>query len=397
VSAARPLRAHQSLTFSARNCNGRDARPESRGWVGGGTKEDEMKILLKIVPISMPEPKRHHYLPEFYLRGFARDEKFCVFDRKRGQYRTQTPKNTGVEKDFYQFLDKEGLPTNILETDLSKIEGEAKSIIRRLEAGEVIEPEERVYLAFFIAFLFSRTPKFEREMNQVEDGVIKATLKHMFPTVDRVEAYLDSLPRESRTSAKSFFDFVHDEKLSVTNPRTNVIKAMLEMTPEIAHTFMLMDWAVLHADERTAFVTTDSPFGLCIPDDVRGTGRPVGAGSTDIVKAVPLSSSVCLLLGGFGLGFGHFSADRRRVRELNVIIASECEHYLIGRDEQLVRTVVTRSKIDVAQPATRLRVDHIPHPTDPTRTFMMTRRVVADAPDDPPQVIVDDTGGHSSD
>lgn len=52
----------------------------------------------------MSKPKRHHFLPEFYLNGFTREGLLCVFDRETGEYRRQAPKNTAVIGHFYAFV-----------------------------------------------------------------------------------------------------------------------------------------------------------------------------------------------------------------------------------------------------------------------------------------------------
>jgi hypothetical protein len=50
---------------------------------------------------SMKLPRRHHYLPQMYLRGFAdADELVWVYDRKEDKYLHQGILNTAVKKDF---------------------------------------------------------------------------------------------------------------------------------------------------------------------------------------------------------------------------------------------------------------------------------------------------------
>src|ERR1022692_38891 len=78
--------------------------------------------------------RRNHYLPQFYLKGFA-DEggAFWLFDRERKEYRLQKPINTGVEKDFYQVTRPDGEKTDEVEKMLSAVEGTCKQIIDRVD------------------------------------------------------------------------------------------------------------------------------------------------------------------------------------------------------------------------------------------------------------------------
>lgn len=40
-------------------------------------------------------PKRQHFLPRFYLDGFAKDGLVAMFDRDKKEVRVQQPVNTG--------------------------------------------------------------------------------------------------------------------------------------------------------------------------------------------------------------------------------------------------------------------------------------------------------------
>jgi hypothetical protein len=325
------------------------------------------------------KPKRHHFLPEFYLNGFTRDGLLWVFDREKSEYRRQPPKNTAVIGHFYAFLNIEGEMDYGLETFFSQIEGNAKQVIEKLEAQERIEPEERVHLAMFIALLFNRVPKFEREIEEITDAAGKALMKEMFPTIEAVEEHFRREGDEARSfSAQEYFDFIHKEQYTIEGNRNITIQTMLEETPEMSRTLGYMDWMIAHADDRSSFITTDSPFGFIVPEDIRRSGEPaIGLGSPKVTKIVPLSGRIALLIGGFGARLGHFAFDRTQVRELNVAVATECDRYVIGADEALVRSVVRRSRVDRDDVATKMKVEHIHHPTDPQRTVMISRRVAA--------------------
>jgi hypothetical protein len=53
-------------------------------------------------------PKRHHFLPQFYLEGFARDGLVALFDREKNEIRLQQPLNTAVIGHFYTLKDGKG-------------------------------------------------------------------------------------------------------------------------------------------------------------------------------------------------------------------------------------------------------------------------------------------------
>ena len=336
-------------------------------------------------------PKRHHFLPKSYLDGFARDGFVWLYDRVKNEYRCQQPLNTAVIGNYYVFENKDGQKDYSLENFFSKIEGSAKSTIGKLEGRGEISPEERLYLANFIALLSVRSPKFDRQMNEVADASAKHIVKYAIPNVDAagtlVKQYSEKTG-ETQITAESMFDFIHQDKFKIQVHRNTVISAMLDLAQKVTFEVAMMDWMVVHAHPSSAFITSDEPIGFIVPDEFRQSGEPVlGLASQKIVKLVPLSQRVALMLGQFGGGFGHMGMHRDQVRFANKLVASECDRYVIGRDKALVQSVVKQSKVDQTNPGTRLKVEHIPHPDDPKRTFLVTRRTLADTPDKPFEMI----------
>ncbi|MET0512652.1 MAG: DUF4238 domain-containing protein [Thermoleophilaceae bacterium] len=97
----------------------------------------------------MNEPRRHHLLPQFYMRVFA-DE--------RGQLRavprlgnngpqtayTASPENILVERDFYSITDDEGERQQLVEEAFARLEGKASDSLRRLlDDALVLDAEQR--------------------------------------------------------------------------------------------------------------------------------------------------------------------------------------------------------------------------------------------------------------
>ena len=336
-------------------------------------------------------PKRHHFLPEFYLNGFTRDGLLFLYDREKNEYRRQAPRNTAVIGHYYATENDGGEKDYGIEEFLSQIEGKAKPVIIKLEAGDTISHQERLDLACFIASLLTRTPKFERETEYIADTVHKIIAKEMIPTVEAAAELLRKTGTSENITPESMFKFIHEEQFYMKGHRNNTIRTMLDHTMKITKELAFMDWVIAHAAECAAFITTDSPLGFVVPDELRRTGEPVlGIASHKITKLIPLTHQITLLMGHCGAGFGHFSVNRHQVREINLAVATECERYVIGSDENLVRCIVRRSKVDKAKPGTRMKIENVPHPTDPMRSFLVARRVSADASDEPLKIITNE-------
>lgn len=332
-------------------------------------------------------PRRHHFLPQSYLEGFTKDGKVWIYDRSKNEFRRQTPKNIAFVRDFYAFEDTSGAMDYGLEKWFSTIEGKAKASIRDLEQKLEITPGARLHLAFYISLLMVRTPKFDREVQETADAMLKGIAKQAFQTVESAEIFARQYADrtgDSGVTGESLFRFVQDERFKVVTPRNNVLIAMLTLAERVTFDVAMMDWMVVHADPRTAFITSDEPIGYIVPQEFLPTGEPVlGLGSQKVVKIVPLSQSIALLLGKFGGGFGHFGFHRERVRDANLRIAVECGQHVIGCDETLLRVIVKRSGIDKGDLGSRMKLEHIQHPTDPHRSFVVNRRVMVGQQDRP--------------
>jgi hypothetical protein len=76
----------------------------------------------------MSEPRKHHYVPRFYQRGFMADasKKMWVYQKNRKPQRYST-KKTGMEIDLYAFRNAQG------EVDLGSVEKE----LALLDGGRV--------------------------------------------------------------------------------------------------------------------------------------------------------------------------------------------------------------------------------------------------------------------
>ena len=329
----------------------------------------------------MSIPKRHHFLPESYLLGFAENGFVCVFDRQQHEYRRQQPHNTAVIRNFYTVINTNNEKDYSVEKFLADIEGKAAPVIAKLDRGEMILPNERIDLAQFIALLVSRTPKFEREITEIADRVHKTLAKEMVPDIAAAAELLRRSGTDSSVTPESMFAFIHEEKFRIEGNRNIAVRTMLDQMGKVYKEIVFMNWVIVHSD-TPGFITTDSPLGFIIPEDLRRTGEPViGLASPKITKVIPLTHTTALLLGQYGARLGHLRISDFQARELNVAVATECERFVLGRNKLTVRQAVRRSNVHKSHPGTRLKVENVPHPSDPMRSYLVARRVEAYAAD----------------
>lgn len=67
------------------------------------------------------EPRKHHFVPQWYLRQFGSKRQIGVFDKTRGQYATPRPKDIAYIEGLYD-LDHPIFARTAVERLLSNIE-----------------------------------------------------------------------------------------------------------------------------------------------------------------------------------------------------------------------------------------------------------------------------------
>jgi hypothetical protein len=95
-------------------------------------------------------PRKHHYIPEFYLAGFTnsgkRDDFLYVLDKKQVKQWKGTPKNAACERDFYR-VDSEELESDYIENVISKFEGLAAPVLEKIIKNCTLPlPEDEAYV-----------------------------------------------------------------------------------------------------------------------------------------------------------------------------------------------------------------------------------------------------------
>ena len=297
----------------------------------------------------MSQPKRHHILPKSYLARFCCNGQLCVFDRELSQYRLQTPINTAVQGYYYTLIDEEGNKNTEIESSLlSDIEGGTNPIIDKIDSHKPISPDEKEMLALFVAFLKVRVPDFEKSVNESYERVERRKARIMFSNEERIEAMMrkreSELDERMKISPKELMDFVLNEKYDVIPHRNESLLVMLSLSKKFTNLFQQMEWLFLCSPEQTSFITTDNPFTLVPPPD-SNSFYGVGIATGGAKKLVPLSRKSCLMMCDRGDHIGYHEISRQEVRNVNLRVAANCDRFVIGRDEALVRDMVKTAKI----------------------------------------------------
>lgn len=291
-------------------------------------------------------PRKHHFIPRGYLAGFCRDDggRLALYDRARGDYRDrQRILDVAHIKDYYAYETASGELNFDVERALGEIESKALPVIHKIDVGEQITGDERYALALYVAFQHTRTPVFEASLHSFSSA-LTGKLAAIAPVPPGGQ------PMTEDEIAKRW-------GLEINRPDS--LRMMLDLSPEIAETLYGMEWRVARRpDDKTSFITTDSPFSLMPgPDYVPGPfGDGMGIKTPGVFKTLPLSQASFLLIGASGSHMSTITLTRDQVRDTNIAVATRCRNFVFGRELPLVERVVKAAGIDRTQwvpPVTR--------------------------------------------
>jgi hypothetical protein len=138
--------------------------------------------------------KRHHYLPEFYAKGFlGEDKKFYVYDKLKDTIRK---KKVSPKEVFYEWnrntVSADNGSTDVMEDYYSRLDSECAKAIQELRdkpnEGGIHTVETISLLRFFIINLFWRVPKSDfAALNYFDKAKITFTDKETGEIIEKPE------------------------------------------------------------------------------------------------------------------------------------------------------------------------------------------------------------------
>lgn len=231
----------------------------------------------------MPRPKRHHYVPRWYLKGFVDPQSGCLhaYDKVSGNYWTPKPKNVMVIKDYYQQMHApDGIDPDIFEKMLgSELEPEAQRGFKKLlNLPPKFTEKDTSNILTYLALQHLRVPRQAKDAKRIARDIVEYIALQAPSSMVPPEAKIALMKGEIVISIKDAFRF-------------NFMKMF---TADLALYFSYMAWEVSEAPDGCSFITSDSPVTFfnvaCVP--------PIDAGLALVGTIVffPLDSQLVLVL-----------------------------------------------------------------------------------------------------
>ncbi|NUU41843.1 DUF4238 domain-containing protein [Tardiphaga robiniae] len=242
------------------------------------------------------EPRKHHYVPQFYLRNFV-DAKGMLLVADRGKKKVFRSKPPGVanERDFNR-IEADGLDANAVEKLLSEFEGEIAPHLKNVIATKSLADEkDRAAMVNLMAALSLRNPKRRAELSRaMENGA-----RRLLGSRDRYEQYVANMKKAGKWNGDAAFTL---GELEVALAETNLkpahealVAAEIDHHDHVADQLWQRKWVVVEAaPDSSGFITTDDPVAICWTDAGQHAGDRPGMTEADSEIIFPLSPRLAL-------------------------------------------------------------------------------------------------------
>ena len=270
-------------------------------------------------------PRRHHYVPRFYLERFADQRgRLRAFNRQSGESITTSAKSVAVERDFYKIPDGVGIPVETLEELFSMAESDAAAAMRKVVAEGRVGVAERYVLAPYIALQTLRTRRSRNTRREMFEWV--ETLQAQIRLRERLSS--GEFERESdRASAEELLGQLEAGEIRIgLDDEAFVGMSLLGLEEVSLELLEGWNWLVVMLT-GPKFVTSDHPVCLLGEPEPGSPGTNVGVGNAleiwlpvDPRHALVLSRDHALVSPLIDLSNGH-------VRCINLRLALENERW----------------------------------------------------------------------
>jgi len=265
--------------------------------------------------VPADQPRKHHYLPQFYLKGFAgADGRLLQCERRTGKLVTTNVGDAAARKDFHRFEDIDSsFDPFAAEKMFAQVEGiQSQALQKALANPDLLgtNPALRAEMLGFLQMMFFRVPKVHEMLANATGKALEAGIRVM-----EKNGGFGDMPEElkRRLNGRSV--------LEVIRPKPKnwfLILSMLRYgnSRELYKLLWPRNVAVLVAKGFRGFIAGDAAVAIYDRSHGQTAWNATGFASPTAEFSFPLSPRMLLLLG-HEVPPGVVSASDDEVRQFN--------------------------------------------------------------------------------
>lgn len=217
----------------------------------------------------MSQPRKHYYVPQFYLAGFTKDSSpdspLYVCDQGQLKSWKSTPRQSAHQRDFHRVATAPGGDEMAIEKSLGTIEGNWATVLKTIvHNGSLPDGEAFGELMMFVAFMAVRVPRIRDTISTFLSDVSKTQLLASLAHDSGQRAFRQSLNASGASVSDEdfvrFIEFARSGEYDIDFEKTWHVKQMVEMGVALGPILSRRQWQLwpVAADVPDLFCS-DSP------------------------------------------------------------------------------------------------------------------------------------------
>lgn len=299
--------------------------------------------------------KIHHYVPQCYLKGFARhrdEPKLFVIDGNEQRSFVTNPKNVASEQHFHR-IDAEGYPPDALESAFGNFEGELGPALERIiEARSLKNENDRAYLLNLMALIAVKNPRQRENFRSFHEAVAKRIMDLATATSERWESQIRRakanglVAKDAAVSYEEMRAFVEKDEFKIETTTDYHLKLEMQSFETVLPYFVHRNWVLFRAPKgKTGFVTSDHPVCLMWTDPAeRGRFHGPGHGLLGTQIVFPVSNELALI-GAFEAREDEIDANELRIAQINGTVIVHARRQIYARHSDFLYKLHHNRKI----------------------------------------------------
>lgn len=264
----------------------------------------------------MSRPRKHHFLPQFYLRGFSEDQNSLYQIRKMtGESVGCRIKDIAAIRDFHE-IDADDVEDPLaLEKQLATVESQMSKFLSDLLQDGLNNGRALVETIGFVSLLRMRVPAVKRHIEESLGETVRTAAEIM-----ERQGKLPPPPPGLEDALR-----VANLKITISNWKCMELMFGMASNPDVLNIMCNMQ-ATLFRAASGSFITSDQPVALYHEDKTSPYG--VGPATPGVEISVPLTSAALLRLTHSEAEDEERSATAEEVAEFNRRTIVMAEEYL---------------------------------------------------------------------
>jgi hypothetical protein len=266
--------------------------------------------------MTMAEPRKHHYLPQFYLRGFSQDgQSLYQIEKATARGFVASIRDIAAIRDYHH-LDYNGAEDSYeLEKKLSEVEDTLANVLCIVLQDGIKTPGTHAGIVELVSLLRFRVPAIKT--------AIEESLRQIVRTTGLILERAGRLPKPP----EGLEDVLRINQLNIEISNWICLQYMFRLAsdPDLLRLLLSMKPTILRVRPGSSFITCDQPVAIfhptAMPDD------PFAAALVDLAIEIslPLSNNSLVLLTWRSDAPDQREIDAEEVAEFNrrtVVMAS---------------------------------------------------------------------------